>query len=180
MEVRGKISAEDRVEPGRAVARLTDLGWGGVLRELFAPGTDDGPITDELLGACVRVLTDWHWTERPAGVVSVPSRSRPQLIDSLARGIARIGRLEDLGSLDLIGDGSRGTPGGNSAYRLADVWGTFAVGAGLSARLTALGDKPVLLIDDRIDSRWSMTVAGRELRRHGSGSVLPLALAVIG
>jgi ATP-dependent DNA helicase RecQ len=180
VEVKGKIAEDDRVETGRAVARLTDLGWGGVLRELFAPGAEDGPITDQLLGACVRVLKDWSWTERPAGVVSLPSRSRPQLVDSLARGIAAIGRLEDLGSLELVGEGSRGAPGGNSAYRLADVWGTFGVGADLAARLSALGGKPVLLIDDRIDSRWTMTVAGRELRRHGAGPVLPLALAVVG
>ncbi|MCW2749902.1 MAG: recombinase RecQ [Aeromicrobium sp.] len=180
IEVKGKIAEDGRVETGRAVARLTDLGWGGVLRELFAPGADDGPITDDLLRACVRVLKDWNWTERPVAVVSIPSRSRPQLVDSLARGIARIGRLEDLGSLDLAGEGSRGAPGGNSAYRLADVWGTLAVNADLAARLAILGDKPILLIDDRIDSRWTMTVAGRELRRHGAGPVLPLALAVVG
>ena len=180
VEVKGKIAEDNRVETGRAVARLTDLGWGGVLRELFAPGAVDAPITDELLGACVRVLKDWPWTERPVGVVSIPSRSRPQLVDSLARGIARIGRLDDLGSLDLVGEGARGAPGGNSAYRLADVWGTFSASPSLAARLGALGGQPILLIDDRIDSRWTMTVAGRELRRHGAGPVLPLALAVVG
>jgi ATP-dependent DNA helicase RecQ len=150
-----------------------------VLRELFSPGVDDAPVTDELLGACVRVLKDWDWAQRPAAVVSMPSRSRPQLVDSLARGIARIGRLEDLGALVLVGEGSRGGPGGNSAYRLADVWGTFGVHDELAASLSALGGQPVLLIDDRVDSRWSMTVAARELRRHGAGSVLPLALAVV-
>ena len=179
VEAKGKIAEDERYEPGRAVARLTDLGWGGVLRELFSPGVDDAPVTDELLGACVRVLKDWGWAERPAAVVSMPSRSHPQLVDSLARGIARIGRLEDLGSLDLVGEGSRGGPGGNSAYRLADVWGTFGVGAELASGLAGLGGKPVLLVDDRIDSRWSMTAAARELRRHGAGSVLPLALAVV-
>ncbi len=90
-----------------------------MLRELFSPGVADAPVTDELLGACVRVLKDWGWAQRPAAVVSMPSRSHPQLVDSLARGIARIGRLEDLGGLDLVGEGSRGGPGGNSAYRLA-------------------------------------------------------------
>jgi ATP-dependent DNA helicase RecQ len=179
VEVKGKIAEDERAEPGRAVARLTDLGWGGVLRELFAAGSADGPISDELLGACVRVLKDWDWAERPAGVISIPSRSRPQLVDSLARGIARIGRLEDLGSLDPLGEGSRGGPGGNSAYRLADVWGTFGVSAPLASGLAALGGKPVLMVDDRADSRWTMTVAARELRRHGAGPVLPLALAVV-
>lgn len=180
VEAKGKIALDERAEAGRAVARLTDLGWGGVLRDLFAAGSPDGPISDELLGACVRVLKDWGWAERPAAVVSIPSRSRPQLVDSMARGIARIGRLTDLGSLDLVGEGARSGPGGNSAYRLADVWGTFAVGPEMAAGLAALDGKPVLLIDDRADSRWTMTVAARELRRNGAGSVLPLALAVVG
>ncbi|AWB91868.1 RecQ family ATP-dependent DNA helicase [Aeromicrobium chenweiae] len=179
VEAKGKIPPDDRAEPGRAVARLTDLGWGNVLRELFAAGAPDGPVTDELLGACVRVLKDWGWDERPAAVVSIPSRSRPQLVDSLARGIARIGRLTDLGSLDQVGPEPRGGPGGNSAYRLADVWGTFAVGPALAEGLHDLGGKPVLLIDDRVDSRWTLTVAARELRRAGAGAVLPLALAVV-
>ncbi|MEJ7633292.1 RecQ family ATP-dependent DNA helicase [Aeromicrobium sp.] len=179
VEAKGKIPEDQRAEPGRAVARLTDLGWGGVLREMFAAGAQDGPVTDEMLGACVRVLKDWSWVERPAAVVAIGSRSRPLLVDSLARGIARIGRLEDLGNLDLLGEGSRGGPGGNSAYRLADVWGTFGVGVGLSSGLAGLGGKPVLLIDDRVDSRWTMTVAARELRLHGAGSVLPLALAIV-
>jgi ATP-dependent DNA helicase RecQ len=179
VEVKGKIAEDERAEPGRAVARLTDLGWGGALRELFAPGVEDAPVTDELLGACVRVLKDWDWAQRPAAVVSMPSRSRPLLVDSLARGIARIGRLEDLGVLDLLGEGSRGGPGGNSAYRLADVWGTFGVSDELAAGLAGLDGRPVLLVDDRVDSRWSITVAARELRRHGAGSVLPLALAVV-
>ncbi|MCL8250152.1 RecQ family ATP-dependent DNA helicase [Aeromicrobium fastidiosum] len=180
VEARGKIPVDDRAEAGRAVARLTDLGWGGALRELFAAGAPDGPISDELLGACVRVLKDWGWAERPAAVVSIPSRSKPQLVDSMARGIARIGRLTDLGSLDLVGEGSRGGPGGNSAYRLADVWGQLAVGPALADGLQSLGGRPVLLIDDRVDSRWTLTVAARELRRHGAGAVLPLVLAQVG
>ena len=36
---------------------------------------------------------------------------------------------------------------------------------------------PVLLVDDIVDSRWTLTVAGDLLRSHGSGPVLPFALA---
>ena len=39
---------------------------------------------------------------------------------------------------------------------------------------------PVLLIDDMVDSRWTLTVAAWLLRTHGSGPVLPLALALTG
>ena len=36
---------------------------------------------------------------------------------------------------------------------------------------------PVLLVDDMVDSRWTLTVVGLLLREAGSGPVLPFALA---
>jgi len=59
------------------------------------------------------------------------------------------------------------------------VWDAFAVSSDLSDRLKALDGKPILLIDDRVDSRWTVTVVGRELRRNGAGPVLPFTLAVV-
>lgn len=41
-------------------------------------------------------------------------------------------------------------------------------------------DAVVLLVDDMVDSRWTMTVAAWLLRTHGSGEVWPLALAQTG
>ena len=37
---------------------------------------------------------------------------------------------------------------------------------------------PVLLVDDMVDSRWTMAVAAWLLRSNGSGKVWPLALAL--
>ena len=50
--------------------------------------------------------------------------------------------------------------------------------AELRARLAEAGSAPVLLVDDLADSRWTMTVAGRELRRAGVAAVLPFVLAL--
>ncbi|MGJ9411149.1 RecQ family ATP-dependent DNA helicase [Aeromicrobium sp. CF4.19] len=184
VEAKGKIAPTERAEEGRVLARLTDLGWGGRMRELFASsgddtGAQDTEVDDELLGACVRVLRDWRWAERPTGIVVVPSVRRPRLVESLAQGIAGLGRLPILGALDLHPDAPRETAGGNSAYRLAAVWGRFGVGADLAAAL-AEHPGPVLLVDDLVDSRWTITVAAGELRRHGSGPVLPFALGSVG
>jgi ATP-dependent DNA helicase RecQ len=182
--LKGKIPVADRPEPGRVLARLTDLGWGGPLRDLFAPGPDGAAVDTEvpaaLAQACVRVLAEWGWSERPVAVVSVPSLSRPRLVASLADGLARVGRLQDLGPLSLA-PGADLLPGSrNSAYRLRDVWDRFAVGPELADGLAALAGAPVLLVDDRIDSRWTVTVAAQLLRRSGSGPVLPFALAAAG
>jgi ATP-dependent DNA helicase RecQ len=178
VDVRGNIPPAQRLSAGRALARLTDLGWGGPLRDLFAPQATDAPASAAMTAACVRVLADWDWDERPAAVVSMPSRRHPQLVDSVARALSDAGRLPWLGSLDLVGGGPAGTPGGNSAYRLANVWDRFEVGPALAEALEPLAGRPILLIDDIADSRWTLTVAARLLRLQGVSAVLPFALAL--
>ncbi|TFB54774.1 RecQ family ATP-dependent DNA helicase [Cryobacterium tagatosivorans] len=178
IDVRGNIPVGQRLSTGRALARLTDLGWGGPLRDVFAPQATDAPASAAMLAACVRVLADWDWDERPTAIVSMPSRRHPLLIDSVARALSGAGRLPWLGSLDHANGGPTGTPGGNSAYRLANVWERFAVGPELTEGLEPLAGRPVLLIDDSADSRWTLTVAGRLLRQQGVSAVLPFTLAL--
>jgi ATP-dependent DNA helicase RecQ len=190
--VRGNIAPGERLEPGRALARLSDLGWGGALRTLFdpspsqgGPGADaslgstpgDAPASAAMLAACIRVLADWNWAERPVAVVSMPSRRHPLLVESVARAFSEAGRLPWLGSLELKNGGPTGTAGGNSAYRLSNVWDRFEVGPELAGSLAGFSG-PVLLVDDLADSRWTLVVAGRLLRRAGATAVLPFALAL--
>ena len=132
-----------------------------------------------MLEACVRVLADWKWDERPAAIVHVPSRSHPLLIDSVAGWLSERGRLPLLGSLSPIGDGPGGAPGGNSAFRLANVWDQFEIGPELADGLAAHAGQPILLVDDRTDSRWTITIAGRLLRQNGAAAVLPFVLAAV-
>ena len=174
---KGRIAPTERVSEGRALARLTDLGWGNTLRDIFAPSAVDAPASPALLAACVRVLAEWGWDERPVGIVTMPSRAHPLLVASIAEHLARVGRLPLLGVLDLEGGGPRGESGGNSAYRLASVWSGFTVGPDLAETL-ASATGPVLLVDDLADSRWTITVAGRLLRQAGASGVLPFALAL--
>jgi ATP-dependent DNA helicase RecQ len=162
----GKIAVGSLAETGRALGRLTDIGWGSTLRTLLA-GPDE-PVPPAVLDAVVKVLTAWSWAERPAGVVTVPSLSRPMLVASFGTGIARIGRLPYLGALSYRGVGP-GQRRHNSAQRLASLWNAFDV------PFTVAG--PVLLVDDQIDSGWTMTVAAKLLREAGASAVLPLTLA---
>ncbi len=105
-----------------------------------------------------------------------PSRRRPQLVRSLAAGLGELGRLPYLGALDLVEGGPVGDPGGNSAFRLANVWGRLAVGPDLATALHGIPG-PVLLVDDVADSRWTLTVCAGLLREAGAPGVLPLVLA---
>ena len=122
------------------------------------------------------MLAAWDWEQRPAAVATLPSRTRPLLIESLGQRIAGIGRLRYLGAL-AYADGGPGPRRHNSAQRLRSLWEAFTVPETLAGALPGL-DGPVLLIDDRIETGWTITVATKLLREAGAPAVLPLVLAV--
>ena len=185
--VSGKIAPELSAGTGRALGRLTGLGWGVRLRAVLSGSApegveqeeDAGPdqaVPDDLVAALVQVLAAWDWAQRPAGVVSLPSQSRPRLVGSLAERIAGIGRLPLLGSLGYAGRGP-GPRQFNSPQRLQAVWRELVLPDPVRAAVAGLAG-PVLVIDDRIETGWTMTVAAKLLREAGAPAVLPLALAV--
>ncbi|MGE5287792.1 MAG: RecQ family ATP-dependent DNA helicase [Micromonosporaceae bacterium] len=174
--VSGRIPAEAAAEQGRALGRLTDVGWGTRLRRMLADGAPDEGIDEELFGAVVKVLAAWDWPQRPAAVVTLPSRTRPGLIAGLGRRIAETGRLPYAGALSYTGGGPPGRQH-NSAQRLRAVWESLAIPDPLRAAVMEHGG-PVLAVDDRIESGWTMTVAAKLLREAGATAVLPFVLAV--
>jgi len=166
----GKI--KDGAEPGRALGRLSDVGWGTRLRGLLAG--PDVEVPDDVVKAVVEVLKTWGWAQRPGAIVAMPSRAKPTLIGSLAARIGAIGRLPVLGTLARARDEPPGGGRSNSAQRLRAVYGSLAAGA------MTFDGAPVLLVDDRTDTGWSIAEAARVLREAGSGPVLPLVLAIDG
>ena len=99
-------------------------------------------------------------------------------MSSLARRLAQVGRLVDLGDLPWAGSGPPGAArDSNSVQRLAAVWDALAVPPPMATALREVTG-PVLLVDDLVDTGWTMTVAARALRLAGAPAVLPLALAV--
>jgi ATP-dependent DNA helicase RecQ len=176
IDASGKIPAGRIAQPGRALGRLTDVGWGVTLRALLAEGALDEPVTPQLTDAVVKVLASWDWAQRPASVVTMPSRSRPLLVGSLGQRIAAIGRLTYLGALGYATPDGPGPRRHNSAQRLASLWRALVVPDDLREALKG-ADGPLLLVDDQIDSGWTMTFAAALLRDAGAAAVLPLALA---
>ncbi len=174
VERSGRIPADELAEPGRAVARLTDLGWGNQLRELFAPGVPDGEVPVALRRAVVEVLDAWDFgpTGGPEVIVGIDSASRPLLVRHLAAGLARYTGWPEVGRF-VVTDGARPASGGvNSAHRLAAVLDRIR----LDDTSGVLG-KRVLLLDDRTDTGWTLAVAASQLRLAGALAVFPLVLA---
>ncbi len=167
LELRGRI--REGAEPGRAVARLTDLGHGQALRELFAEPATDQRVPEHLVRAVVEVLTDWR--PHVDGIVVVESVTRPTLTADLADGLSRFLKKPVVGRwaiTDPTVEPGRGAM--NSAQRVAAVSRRFRLDAEVLAG-------PVLLVDDQVVTGWTVTIAAQALREAGATEVLPLVLA---
>ncbi|WP_326653062.1 MULTISPECIES: RecQ family ATP-dependent DNA helicase [unclassified Streptomyces] len=188
--LKGRIPEGEQSFPGRALGRLSDIGWGNRLRPMLAAQAPDGPVPDEVVKAVVTVLADWAkgpggWASgaadappRPVGVVTIASRSRPQLVGSLGSRIAEVGRMPLLGSVEYVPEALEARIARtNSAQRVRALHEAFTVPPQLAEAL-AETDGPLLLVDDLSDSGWTLAVAARLLRRAGARGVFPLVLAI--
>jgi ATP-dependent DNA helicase RecQ len=176
----GRIPIAERASAGRAIARLADVGWGEQLRPLLEEGTPDVRVPQHVLNAALRVLDDWRKIENinPAGIVTVGSRRRSVLMATLASSISEERGWPLFGSLPVIAV-PHGAGKSNSARRVVALHDAFVVPEAVAEHL-AEKSGPVLLIDDVVDTSWTMTLAARALRRAGALDVLPFALATIG
>ena len=160
---RGKINF---LGEGRAMAYADDPAWSTVLAELWR---QDTPAPPEVLDAVVEVLKRWSrsW-QRPTAVVPMPSRRYPALVRSVAQHIATIGRLPLVEELAVSGPPP--TEDAASSVRAKDLLARTSLVPGVAL------SGPVLLVDDRIRTRWTVTVAGSLLAGAGADTVLPLVL----
>jgi ATP-dependent DNA helicase RecQ len=163
---KGKIAG---VAPGRALAFADDPAWGDVLRLLWQR---DAPAPPEVLDGLVQVLVRWSvsW-QRPVAVVAMPSRRFPLLVGSLAEQVAGVGRLPLVDALGVSGPPP--TAEAASAVRARDLLARTSVRDGVSF------DGPVLLVDDTVRTRWTVTVASALLAEVGASQVMPLAVHLL-
>lgn len=161
------LAEELRFDSGRALCAWGDRGWGS----LVMAGRHDGArFDDRLVSALVDMVRGWAPTRSPTWIAFVPSLRHPLLVADLAR---RVAAALDLPVLDVVRK-VRDTPKQkgmqNTAHQHANVDGAFEV-------CGAVRPGPLLLVDDLVDSRWTLTEVTRILRLAGAGQVFPLALA---
>jgi ATP-dependent DNA helicase RecQ len=168
--VKGHIPVEFRAQAGKALCVWGDAGWGGLVK---AGKYRDGRFSDELVDASVAMIQEWNPQPRPTWVTCIPSLRHPDLVPDFARRVAAALRLpfhEVLVKTDRRPE-QKGMA--NSTQQARNVDGSLGINGDVPTG-------PVLLVDDMVDSRWTLTVAAWLLRQHGSGEVWPLALSQTG
>ncbi|MEX3528892.1 RecQ family ATP-dependent DNA helicase [Corynebacterium xerosis] len=195
--LKGKIHG---IGEGRALGRLNDIARGPALMQLLADASWRPDASrwkqDRTLRNVVEVLAGWDWDVRPDTVVALVTHdvvdasagaaleagspahgsALDEMVVACAIAVSDIGRMAFGGVLP-VRDGSRPVDAQNSAYRvagLADRWDCAAIGD------IELGDGPILLVTDCIDTGWSITLAAAALASATGRDVLPLALAARG
>ena len=157
-----------RGEEGRILSRWGEPVWG----ELVASGKEQGRFPDELVAASVDLIRHRWIQDNPiAWVTCIPSLRHPNLVPEFALRLATA-----LGvPFRAVINKSRATEPQkhmqNRFHQCHNLDGAFTAN---SEPGTA---GPVLLVDDVVDSAWTLTIATALLRQNGTSAVYPFALA---
>jgi len=167
MGVTGRIAAERQAQPGRVLCVWGDAGWGSLVRQ---GKLRDGQFADQLVEACAAMVRSWAPQPALAWITCVPSRRHPNLVPDFARRLAAALNLPFHPVLEKIDDRRAQKEMANSSQQARNVDGSLRIRGNVPAG-------PVLLVDDMVDSRWTITVAAYVLTSNGKGPVYPLAVA---
>ena len=169
--VKGFIAPAHQFEPGKALCVWGDAGWGGLVRQ---GKYYDGRFSDDLVAACVKMVQDWNPQPAPTWVTCVPSLRHPELVPNFAQRLAAaLGLQFHVVIAKTVARPEQKTMA-NSTQQARNIDGSLALNS------QPIPPGPALLIDDMVDSRWTLTVSAWLLRKNGSGTVWPMALSQTG
>jgi ATP-dependent DNA helicase RecQ len=164
----GRITPPNEI--GCALCVYGDAGWG---RDVQRGKVVDGRFDRELVVASARAIRDrWRPRPEPGWVTALPSAARRGMVEGFARSLAGELGLPYVACLSVLDRAPPQKDMQNSTQQLRNAHGKLAI------EDAAVPPGPVLLVDDIVDSGWTMTVAGMLLRSRGSGPVHPFALAM--
>ena len=164
---KGNLPQELRAQEGRVLSRWGDAGWG----RMVADQKHAGRFSDELVDALAEmILQRWQPNPAPEWVCCVPSRNHPELVPDFARRLATKMNLPFIDAVAKIKENQPQKGQQNRFHQCRNLDGAFSIAEGIP-------DKPVLLVDDIVDSGWTLTVIAALLQQAGSGFVYPVALA---
>jgi len=130
-------------------------------------------VDDELIDAAAAFVSSWSPTPAPTWVTWVPSARRPDLVADLAQRLAQRLGLPVVPAVTKVRVNRPQRDMSNSAQQVNNLGAAFEISS-------AVVDEPVLLVDDTVSSRWTLTMVGSQLRQAGCPAVHPFALADTG
>lgn len=160
-----------QAQPGKALCVWGDAGWGGLVRQ---GKYHDGHFSDDLVAACVKMIKEWNPQPSPTWVTCVPSLRHPELVPNFAQRLAAALGLPFHMVIAKKDARPEQKTMANSTQQARNIDGSLALNG------QPIPPGPVLLVDDMVDSRWTLTVAAWLLRKSGSGAVWPMALSQTG
>lgn len=163
----GNFPLNMRGHEGRILSRWGDAGWGTMVAE----GKHAGRFQDELVDACAEMILErWHLEPAPTWVCCVPSRAHPNLVPDFTQRLAEKLALPFVDVIAKVMDNYPQKLQQNRYHQCKNLDGVFSISQPLPAG-------PVLLVDDVVDSGWTLTVLTALLRQSGCPDVYPVALA---
>lgn len=164
---RGNLPQKFRAQEGRVLSRWGDAGWG----KMVADNKHAGRFSNELVEAMAEMIQQrWQPNPAPQWVCCVPSRHHSELVPDFAKRLAdRLG-LPFVNAVSKIKDNQPQKGQQNRFHQCRNLDGVFAV-------TQPYEGQSVLLVDDIVDSGWTLTVIAALLQQAGSGLVYPIALA---
>jgi ATP-dependent DNA helicase RecQ len=169
--VKGFIAPGHQAQPGKALCVWGDAGWGGLVRQ---GKYRDDKFAEELVGACVKMIREWDAQPQPTWVSCVPSLRHPDLVPNFAKRLAAALGLPFHMVIAKTDNRPEQKTMANSTQQARNIDGSLALNG------QPIPQGPVILVDDMVDSRWTLTVAAWLLRKNGSGEVWPIALSQTG
>ncbi len=168
---KGKIIAPTlRAEPGRVLCVWGDAGWGEWVRR---GKQQEGHFDDALITAAADLIQQhWHPKPAPRWITSVPSSNHPTLVPDFTQRLATALKLPFVPIISKIRPTHPQKNMQNSYQQAHNLLNAFAV-----EPWDGMG-QAVLLVDDMVDSRWTLTVITALLREAGCGAVFPFALTM--
>jgi ATP-dependent DNA helicase RecQ len=112
----------------------------------------------------------WHPDPMPTWVTCIPSRNHPELVPDFSVRLAQRLGIPFHAAVIKVRDNEPQKMQENRFHQCRNLDGVFAVANPVPAG-------PVLLVDDIVDSGWTLTVASALLRQAGCAAVWPVALA---
>lgn len=151
---------------GRILSRF-GVGWG----QNVAQDKENGHFSDELVTAVAEMIRErWGPKPSPEWVTCVPSQNNRTLVPDFANRLATRLNLPFMTVVIKMRNNQPQKEQQNRYHQCRNLDGAFEV-------REPFPHGPVLLVDDIVDSGWTLTVIAALLLRSGSGPVFPVALA---